>query len=159
MDSVPALLWREHRLASVCILALALFTLWLALAPLHPDQRERALDIGAGKQALPAAIILTLGVHDVLLLSNSGATSQHFGPVLLAPGQHIRLPFEQAGDFPVAASAWPGGMLRVEVVAWPAPGWERISWRIGAFSNAVRDLPRVPADRATATPDSGIMRP
>lgn len=132
----------RHRLLAGAVLVCVLAVLWLALAPLHPDSRERALDI-AGKDELPRAITLTLGVQDVLLLRNGDKTAQRFGPLLLAPGQQFRLPFEQTGEFAVAAGAWPNGVLTVTVVEWPAPGWERVAWRVAAFIHAVRYLPKI----------------
>lgn len=130
--------------------ALALLLLWAALAPLHPDTRARAIDIGAAGDGseLPAAITLTLGAQDVLLLRNAGSAAQRFGPVLLAPGQELRLPFEQTGVYPIAAGAWPGRTLTVKVVDWPAPGWERIKWRLAAFGDMVRYLPKAPRPQA-----------
>lgn len=161
---------QRRRLAPALAAAVALSILWAALAPLHLVSRERAIDIAAGNDALPAAITLTLGVQDVLLLRNVDHVAQRFGPVLLAPGEQIRLPFEQAGVYPVAAGAWPDKTLTVTVVEWPAPGWERLGWRLAALSHAVRYLPRVApamampapaparaADRAPAPSGSGIM--
>ena len=135
----------RHRLAIGMWVAVATLLLWAALAPLHPGDRERAIDIGAGDGSeLPSAVTLTLGARDVLLLRNAGRAAQRFGPVLLAPGQELRLPFEQTGVFPIAAGAWPDRSLTVTVVDWPAPGWERIKWRLAAFSDTVRYLPKAP---------------
>ena len=140
--------------AAMAALLLSLLLLWMALAPLQAGGRERLIAIPAGAAAavaagraddgLPAAITLTLGVQDVLLLHNLDRVAHQFGPVLLAPGQQFRLPFEQAGVHPIAASAWGGKILTVTVVEWPAPGWERVKWRLAAFSHAVRYLPVVP---------------
>jgi hypothetical protein len=54
------------------------------------------------------------------------------------------MPFEEAGVFPVAGSAWAGQRLTVSVVEWPAPGWERLSWRAASLIHALRYLPRAP---------------
>jgi hypothetical protein len=125
--------------------AAALLLLWMALAPLQAERRERDLEIRPGAAAtLPAAITLTLGVQDVLLLRNTDRVALQFGPVLVAPGQQFRLPFEQAGVYPVAASAWAGRTLTVTVVDLPAPGWERVTWRLAAFSHALRYWPTLP---------------
>ena len=124
--------------------ALLLALLWAALAPLETGSRMRLLEIPAGgAAALPAAITLTLGVQDVLLLRNRDRVPLRFGPVSLAPGEELRLPFEAAGVYPVAASAWSGRSLTVTVVEWPSPGWERIEWRLGALGDAVRSMPVV----------------
>lgn len=122
----------------------------MALAPLHSPQRERTLAIPAGaasnadERRLPTSITLTLGVQDVLVLDNRDSVPLRFGPVLVAPGQQLRLPFEQAGTYPVAASAWPGRRVTVTVVDWPTPGWERFSWRLATFSDILRNWPRLP---------------
>ncbi len=129
---------------------LALTLSWMALAPVHSAQRERALTIPAGatasgdERSLPASVTLTLGVQDVLVLDNRDSVALRFGPVLVAPGQQLRLPFEQTGIYPVAASAWPGRRMTVTVVDWPTPGWERISWRLAALSDTLRNWPRLP---------------
>lgn len=139
-------LWQSHRLAIVLWGAVLLALLWAALAPLDAGGRERALEVAAGAaahQALPAAITLTLGVQDVLLLRNRDGAALHFGPVLLNPGDDIRLPFEAAGVYPIAASAWSARTLTVTVVEWPSPGWERIKWRLSAFGDRLRSLPVV----------------
>lgn len=152
-QSPPATLFNLSPGAATALLLAALLS-WMALAPLHAGGRERLLTIPAGAAAglaagrtddgLPTAITLTLGVQDVLLLHNRDSVAHQFGPVLLAPGQQFRLPFEQAGVHPIAAGAWGGNMLTVSVVEWPAPGWERIKWRLAALSHAIRYLPAVP---------------
>lgn len=134
--------------------AAALALLWAALAPLGGGSREHSVAIPAGTAAplatggrddsLPAQITLTLGVDDVLLLRNTDRVVQQFGPVLLAPGQVFRLPFEQAGVYPVAATAWAGHRLTIKVVELPAPGWERVAWRAQALVHTLRYLPRQP---------------
>lgn len=122
--------------------------LWLALAPLHSASRQRLLAIGAAEATMPSTITLTLGLQDVLLLHNRGSVALRFGPVLLAPGQQFQWPFEQAGVYPVAASAWAGGRLTVTVVELPAPGWERLIWRLAAFNDTLRNWPMLPPPRA-----------
>jgi hypothetical protein len=53
----------------------------------------------------------------------------------------VRLPFEQAGDFPFACDVAPGSRVMVRVQPQPDPGWARLRWRLGALVEAVRDLP------------------
>jgi len=137
--------------------AAALTLLWAALAPLGGGSREHSVAIPAGTAALlasggrddslPDQITLTLGVDDVLLLRNADEVPQQFGPVLIAPGENFRLPFEEAGVYPVAATAWAGRKLTVKVVEWPSPGWDRLSWRAAALVHALRYLPRQPYPR------------
>lgn len=148
-DALPPFARRvDVLLAGVVLLGL----LWAALAPVQGGSRERLVTIPAGTSALlaaggrddglPSAITLTLGVDDVLLLNNADQVAQQFGPVALGPGEQFRLPFEQAGEYPVATSAWADHRFTVKVVEWPAPGWERLSWRVAALVQALRYLPR-----------------
>ncbi|WP_426110398.1 cupredoxin domain-containing protein [Massilia sp. PWRC2] len=135
----------RRRLSLALWTGAALLLAWLALAPVHGASRQKTLVIPASAgTTLPATITLTLGVEDVLVLHNQDTVALRFGPVLLAPGQHWRLPFEQVGVYPVAASAWPGGAVTVLVVEWPAPGWQRLVWRLGAFSDRLRAWPVLP---------------
>lgn len=148
---------QRSRLHSALWGAAVLALLWAALAPVGGSSREHSVAIPAGTAALlakggrddnlPDRITLTLGVDDVLLLHNADSVAQQFGPVLLAPGQVFRLPFEEAGEYPVAATAWAGRKLTVNVVELPAPGWERLSWRMAALVHTLRYLPRQPYPR------------
>jgi hypothetical protein len=88
-----------------------------------------------------AEVRLTLGVRDVLLLRNRDLAPHVFGQVLVLPGHAVRLPFEQAGDFPFACDVAPGSRVMVRVQPQPDPGWARLRWRLGALAEAVRDLP------------------
>jgi len=131
-------------------LALAAFVLvllaWAALAPLRYPTRELALDFARPVQ-VPAELRLTLGVRDVLLLRNRDRTPHVFGQVLVLPGREIRLPFEQAGDYPFACDAAPAARVLVRVLAQPDPGWARLRWRLAALPDAIRALPvRAPDD-------------
>ena len=128
--------------------------LWAALAPLRYPTRELALDFPQRGAALPASpppvparLHLTLGVRDVLLLRNRDRAPHVFGQVLVLPGREIRLPFEQAGDYPFACDAAPAARVLVRVLAQPDPGWARLRWRLTALFDALRVLPvRAPED-------------
>jgi hypothetical protein len=96
--------------------------------------------------AVPAEILLTQGVRDVLLLRNRDLAPHVFGQVLVLPGRVVRLPFEQAGDFPFACDAAPGSRVMVRVLPQPDPGWARLRWRLGALRDAIRDLPLLGPD-------------
>jgi hypothetical protein len=88
-------------------------------------------------------------VQDVLLLRNSDTVAQAFGPLLVAPGQEFRLPFEQAAEYAFASTAHAGGQVVVTVVALPDPGWERLRWRFAGLVHAVRYLkPQAPSAAA-----------
>ena len=118
--------------------------LWAAVAPLHYPTRERLLEFPhgrAGPMPVPAEVRLTLGVRDVLLLRNRDLAPHVFGQVLVLPGHVVRLPFEQAGDYPFACDVAPGAKVLVRVLPQPDPGWTRLRWRLAALFDAVRDLP------------------
>lgn len=147
---------RRHPVAWPLAVALVLALAWAALAPLRYATHDQLLEIPKGTAArrlagdrgtmLPAAIRLTLGVQDVLLLRNSDTVAQAFGPVLIEPGQDFRLPFEQAAEYAFASTAHGGSQVTVTVVPLPDPGWDRLRWRLGAFGHAVRYLKLQPPD-------------
>lgn len=118
---------------------LLLVLLWGMLAPLRGASHELLLEV-RGPDA-PAAVRLTLGVQDVLLLRNATRKPLVFGPVQLAPGGEFRLPVEEAGVQDIPCPALPGGVLRVRVVPMPDPGMERLRWRLGNFGHALRTMP------------------
>jgi hypothetical protein len=150
---------RRRRLPCALVGAFLLVFLWGALAPLRTPSQERGFTFpaagvpaaggpagsaaGERSAALPRTIRLTLGVQDVLLLRNRDRRPHVFGPLHLLPGQEFRLPFEQAGTYPVACPDVPGGTLTVQVVPLPDPGWDRLRWRIDALGQALRTLPLV----------------
>jgi len=70
-------------------------------------------------------------VQDVLLLRNEGRVPVVFGPLKIAPGRDLRLPFGEAGEHDYACPAVVGKVVRVRVVDAPGPGWGRLSWRPG----------------------------
>lgn len=95
----------------------------------------------AGEQVeiLPQQIRLTLGVNDILRLTNQDTVPQTFGPALLMPGQSFRLPFEQASEYDFVCSAHASGSMKVIVDPFPATPWGRLRWRtlkfLHSFSN------------------------
>lgn len=152
MPALPILshasLPRRLQWALAAVLSAAL--LWAALAPLHYPTRERLLEFPhgaavlrgqAGPVLVPAELRLTLGVRDVLLLRNRDLAPHVFGQVLVLPGHEVRLPFEQAGDYPFACDVAPASKVMVKVLPQPDPGWARLRWRLAALLDAVRDLP------------------
>jgi hypothetical protein len=148
-DSMPSVsLLRRLRWSLGAVLLAAL--LWAAVAPLHYPTRERLLEFPRGAAVLrgpagpvlvPAEVRLTLGVRDVLLLRNRDVAPHVFGQVLVLPGHEVRLPFEQAGEFPFACDLAPASKVMVRVVPQPDPGWARLRWRLAALIDAVRTLP------------------
>jgi len=142
--AAPPGLLRRVQLA-LAALALAVLA-WAALAPLRYPTRELGLDFARAAE-VPATVRLTLGVRDVLLLRNRDRAPHVFGQVLVLPGREIRLPFEQAGDYPFACDAAPAARVLVRVLAQPDPGWARLRWRLTALFDALRVLPvRAPED-------------
>jgi hypothetical protein len=141
-------LLRRHQAGERMAASLALALAWAALAPLKYANHDQLFEIPKGTHArrmagdkveiLPAVVRLTLGVQDVLLLRNRDSVPQLFGPVLIMPGQDFRLPFEQAGDYQFACTAHASGQMTVSVVALPDPGLDRLKWRLGALSHAIR---------------------
>lgn len=120
-------------LGAVCALG------WAATAPIASSSREELFEIPKGTWArrmggdkveiLPAQVSLTLGVNDVLVLSNLDVVPQMFGPVLIMPGQNFRLPFERAASYQFACSAHTNGQMTVVVAPMPTVGWTRAQWR------------------------------
>ena len=108
---------------------------WAALAPLPALPKERAIVIprgtaAIGPQPFPSDILLTLGLQDVLVLRNDDDRPQLVGGIEIGAGQNLSIPFYEVKDYQLACSAHPSGQLRISVVAKPAPGLERIWWRL-----------------------------
>jgi len=113
---------------------------WAALVPISVASHDQLAEIPRGTYArhmagqkvetLPQTIRLTLGINDVLLFKNSDDVPHIFGPTLIMPGQSFRLPFVQASTYNFQCTAHPNGGLSVIVDSAPAPGWERLSWRL-----------------------------
>jgi hypothetical protein len=120
---------------------------WAALAPLAPRPpaaRELLYVIpkgaaalgarGDGPFGLPAELHFQLGVRDILVLRNEDDREQQLGPVVLAPGQTYRLPFQQPGAIQLACSFHQGIGVIIYVAPPPSPGWERLQWRWGGVA-------------------------
>jgi hypothetical protein len=138
---------RWRRLAFLCSLLLCAIVIaalaWAAFAPLRAPSRDYLFEIPAGTWArrmagekieiLPQRVTLTLGLRDVLLLRNSDSVPQMFGPVLIMPGQDFRMPFGAVSENQFDCSAHASGQMTVAVEAMPAPGWQRLRWRLNAL--------------------------
>lgn len=121
-------------------LPVAALLAWAALAPLPAGPREQVFDIPAGTWArhmagersdvLPQTIYLTLGLRDVLVVRNSDRVPQTVGSILIMPGQSFRLPFATPSENQFDCTAHSSGQLTVLVAPWPAPGWQRLFWRL-----------------------------
>ncbi len=130
---------QRHWPLAVLAAALLLALLWGMLAPLRGAGHELLLEVRGPDT--PAALRLTLGVQDVLLLRNATAGPLVFGPVQLAPGGEFRLPVEEAGEREIPCPVLRGGALRLLVVPMPDPGLDRLRWRLGNIGHALRTLP------------------
>jgi hypothetical protein len=118
---------------------------WAALTPVTSDAREAVYVIPKGTWArrmagekldiLPQELNLVLDVRDILVLRNHDDVPQLFGPVLIMPGQSFTLPFRVASTYQFACSLHVSGTLNVVVQPAPAPGWERLRWRIAGMGS------------------------
>ena len=123
----------------VAMLLLGVAT-WAAIAPVPvPASREQPFVIPEGTWArrmagdavdiLPQRIRLTLGLNDILRLTNQDTVPQTFGPALLMPGQSFRLPFERASENQFVCTAHASGSMTVIVDPFPVTPWQRLRWR------------------------------
>jgi hypothetical protein len=142
-----------HRHLPLTVLAavLGLTVLWSMLAPVKGGSHQLLLAFPPGVtvsgMAVPGEIRLTRGVQDVLLLRNSDRVPIVFGPLKVAPGRDVRLPFSDEGVFEYVCPPVLGKVVRVRVVAAPGPGWGRLVWRLSSLRQWVRYLPlRSPQD-------------
>jgi hypothetical protein len=118
---------------------------WAAFTPVATESREAVYVIPKGTwerrmagerlDILPQQIRLVLDVRDVLVLRNQDDVPQIFGPVLIMPGQSFTMPFRQAASYQFACSLHVSGQLIVLVEPSPAPGWERLRWRIAGMGS------------------------
>lgn len=142
--------WQRHWPLSALAALLVLLALWAMLAPLRGGSQVLLLAFPPGVQqrglALPAEIRLTRGVQDVLLLHNLDRVPVVFGPLTLAPGRALRLPFEEEGVHDYTCPVVLGGSVRIRLVPAPAPGWTRLRWRLDRLHQAIRYLPLRPPD-------------
>ncbi len=139
---------RPRRLFSILVLLGAAFAgalAWAAFTPVASDSREAVYVIPKGTWArrmagekldiLPQEIRLAIGVRDILVLRNQDDVPQVFGPVLIMPGQSFSMPFRQASSYQFACSLHVSGQLSIIVEPAPAPGWERLRWRVAGMGS------------------------
>jgi hypothetical protein len=132
----------NRRRLAIVLVALPILALlgWAALAPIAIASHDALYEIPRGTYAhrahgekvdiFPQTIHLTLGLNDVLVLRNADTVPHIFGPALIMPGQSFRLPFETASTYSFECTAHPNGGLSVIVEPGPAPGWQRLWWRL-----------------------------
>jgi len=142
--------WQRHWPLAALAALIALLLAWAMLAPLRGASQALLLvfppDVHRRGLALPAEIRLTRGIQDVLLLRNDDRVPIVFGPLTLAPGRALRLPFEDEGVHAYTCPAVLGGMVRVRLVDAPAPGWTRLRWRLDRLRHDIRYLPLRPPE-------------
>ena len=125
-------------------LTLATIAAWAALAPLPAGSRALTFVIPPGTAArlkageaasvLPSPIHLTVGVRDVLVLTNDDDVIHQVGPIILGSRQTYRIPFRRPGRFQYACSLHAGGTLALVIDPPPAAGFERLWWRLGQLT-------------------------
>jgi hypothetical protein len=113
---------------------------WAALAPFPAESRAVTFVIPPGTAArlksgelagvLPPSIHLTVGVRDLLVLTNDDAVVHQLGPVILGPRQTYRIPFRRPGRFQYACSLHAAGTLTLLIDPEPAAGLDRLRWRL-----------------------------
>ena len=138
---------RRHPIATALSLLLLAGLAWAAFAPIPVASHDARFEIPRGTWAnrmagkkteiFPQTIQLTLGLKDVLVLSNADTVPHIFGPTLIMPGQSFRLPFDEASTYSFQCTAHPNGGLSVIVDPFPAPGWQRLYWRLRGLTSAV----------------------
>lgn len=120
---------------------------WGAVTPLRSASREHVFVIPKGTWArrmagekvaiLPDHIHLTLGLRDILVLTNHDDVPQIFGPTLMMPGQSFRLPFDRPAQYQFACTAHASGQMTIVVEPYPSTPAARIAWRARALVRAL----------------------
>ena len=143
------------RLIAIALSLLVLGSVgWAALAPIEVASHDELFAIPRGVWArrmagekveiLPQTIRLTLGVNDILLIRNGDEVPHVFGPTIIMPGQSFSLPFEKASTYSFMCTAHANGQLNIIVAPTPAPGWERLRWRLGKLESSASRFVRTP---------------
>ena len=136
---------RAAILAAVVGLPIALAAIaWAAFAPLPAGTHALAFVIPSGTAArlrsgetfsvLPSPIHLTVGVRDVLVLTNDDDVIHQVGPIILGSRQTYRIPFRRPGRFQYACSLHAAGTLALVIDPPPAAGLDRLRWRLGQLA-------------------------
>ena len=132
---------RPAAIAAGVGLVIAMGTLaWAAFAPLPatggvltfviPPGTAARLKAGEPFNVLPSPIYLTVGVRDVLVITNDDSVIHQVGPIILGSRQTYRIPFHKPGRFQYACSLHAAGTLSLVIAPPPAVGIERLRWRL-----------------------------
>ena len=117
---------------------------WAAYAPMPekgaaltfviPPGTAARVKAGEPVAVLPSPIHLTVGVRDVLVITNDDEVIHQVGPIILGSRQTYRIPFRKPGRFKYACSLHVSGTLALEIAPPPEPGLERLRWRLGLIT-------------------------
>ena len=133
--------WQQSGTLAAGLLVVASGTAgWAAFAPLSAESRAVTYVIPPGTAArlksgelagvLPPAIHLTVGIRDLLVLTNDDTVVHQLGPVILGPRQTYRIPFRRPGRFQYACSLHAAGTLTLLIDPEPTAGLARLRWRL-----------------------------
>jgi hypothetical protein len=137
---------RPAAVAAAIALVIALGALaWGAFAPLPetgaavsfviPPGAAARLKAGEPLTILPSPIFLTVGVRDVLAITNDDEAIHQVGPIILGSRQTYRIPFRKPGRFQYACSLHATGTLSLVIAPPPAAGLERLRWRLDQLTS------------------------
>jgi hypothetical protein len=131
---------RAAWVAGAALAVVAVTAAWAAFAPLPAESRALTFVIPPGTAArlkageplnvLPSPIHLTLGIRDILVLTNDDEVIHQLGPVILGPRQTYRIPFRRPGRFQYACSLHVTGTLTLFIEPEPGLGLDRLRWRL-----------------------------
>jgi hypothetical protein len=93
------------------------------------------LRVGTPFTVLPSPVRLTIGIRDILVLTNDDDVVHQLGPVMLGPHQTYRIPSRRPGRFQYACSLHAAGTLTLYIEAEPRPGPARLRWRLDNFTS------------------------
>jgi hypothetical protein len=134
----------RRRAAIVALLVAALgAAAWASLAPFPSESRTLTFVIAPGTadrlkagdpfKGLPSPIHLTIGIRDILVLTNDDTVAHQLGPIILGPRQVYRIPFRRPGRLQYACSLHATGVLTIVIAPEPATGLPRLRWRLGTL--------------------------
>ena len=119
---------------------------WAAFAPMPergaaltfviPPGTAARLRAGEPFNVLPSPIHLTVGVRDVLVLTNDDEAVHQVGPIVLGSRQTYRIPFRRPGTFKYNCSLHTAGTLTLVIDPPPAAGLARLRWRLASLATA-----------------------
>ena len=100
------------------------------IATIHCVSGSAEILPGEPFNVLPSPIHLTVGVRDVLVLTNDDDAIHQVGPIILGSRQTYRIPFRRPGNFQYACSLHAAGTLTLVIAPAPAAGLDRLRWRL-----------------------------